>query len=399
MPAPLVQGCGLPGTVTHNADRGVRAAERRLQVRPAECGGSVLGVPAGVRGKVKSMGASAWRFRPRSTAFAMLCLFCLLAVITTRCTAPPLFPVETKPRDEVIYVIRGGWHTELALPRSAIGSLLPARQPGVAQARYLVFGWGARDYYMARDPALADLLRAVVPGPAVLLVIPLRTSPATFAGAANTFAVLVSPGGARRLSRFLWEYLAKDAQGTPHPVGAGPYPGSVFYASTGTFDLAHTCNTWTAEALHVAGVPVTSVGIVYAAQLLDQLPRVAASATSGPEARERRRRLRQLRMRDCGVKATRGCVQCAPHHARVCTEGRRMPGRPGLPGGEPRKASQRNIRGVGAASTRIAMVCQPGSPVHWKGRTGGYCRDVGDCEHAEIVIGERFYRVQAHELG
>ena len=76
-----------------------------------------------------------------------------------------------------------------------------------------------------------------------------------------------------------------------------------------------------------------------------------------------------------------------------------MSGRPRLPGGEPRKASQRKARRVGAASIRIAATWQPGSPVRWKGRSGVFRRDVGDGEHAEIVIGERVYRVQARELG
>src|SRR6202049_3983278 len=66
-------------------------------------------------------------------------------------------------------------------------------------------------------------------------------------------------------------HLAKDADGAPRRIGVGPYPGSVFYASTGIFDVTHTCNTWTAEALRAAGVPVSSVGVVYSSQLLDQL--------------------------------------------------------------------------------------------------------------------------------
>ena len=225
--------------------------------------------------------------RPRSTIpLAMLCLFCLLAGALTHCTSLPVQPyVGTEPRNEVIYVIAGGWHTELALPMPTISSRLAALKRGFATARYLVFGWGARDYYMARDPGLGDLLRAVVPGPAVLLIIPLQVSPEAFAGAANAFAVPVSRGGAERLSQFLWGYLAKDAKGTLRRMGAGPYPGSVFYASTGTFDLTHTCNTWTAEALRAAGLPVSSVGVVYAGQLLDQLPPPAA--TPDPDGSER----------------------------------------------------------------------------------------------------------------
>jgi uncharacterized protein (TIGR02117 family) len=203
--------------------------------------------------------------RTRSTIpLATLCVFFLLAGGITRCTSPPVQPyVGTEPRDEIIYVVAGGWHTELAVPMPVIGGPLAALKFGFVNARYLVFGWGARDYYMARDPGIGDLLRAAVPGPAVLLVVPLQTSPEAFAGAANAFTVAVSRGGGERLSQFLWGYLAKEAQGAPRRIGVGPYPASAFYASTGTFDVTHTCNTWTAEALRAAGVPVTSVGVVY----------------------------------------------------------------------------------------------------------------------------------------
>ncbi|HEV8248292.1 MAG TPA: DUF2459 domain-containing protein, partial [Polyangiaceae bacterium] len=92
----------------------------------------------------------------------------------------------------------------------------------------------------------------------------------------KTFAMTASRAGTARLWEFLWEHLAKDTEGEPLGVGAGPHPGSVFYASSGTFDLTHTCNTWTAEALRVAGLPVSSAGVVYPDQLLDQLPPLEA---------------------------------------------------------------------------------------------------------------------------
>ncbi len=76
-----------------------------------------------------------------------------------------------------------------------------------------------------------------------------------------------------------------------------------------------------------------------------------------------------------------------------------MSGRARLPGGEPRKASQRNTRRASAAATRITPVWRPGDDVRWQGRAGIYRRDVGDGEHAEITIGERIYRVKTKELG
>jgi Protein of unknown function (DUF2459) len=162
--------------------------------------------------------------RPRSTRLAMLHLFCLLAGAMTGCTSPPAPYVGMEPRNEVIYVIAGGWHTELAFPMSAISGLLPSLKPGFENTRYPVFGWGARDYYMARDPGLGDLLRAGVPGPAVLLVIPLQASPDAFAGAGSAFVVPVSQRGAKRLSQFLWEFWRRARKERYAPLAQGPIP-------------------------------------------------------------------------------------------------------------------------------------------------------------------------------
>jgi hypothetical protein len=105
-----------------------------------------------------------------------------------------------------------------------------------------------------------------------MLVIPLKMAPEAFFGASNTFLVYVSRDGIERLSELLWNYLAADEDRSSRRIGTGPYPESVFYASTGTYNLSHTCNTWTAEALHVTGLPVSVTGVVFAAQVLDQLP-------------------------------------------------------------------------------------------------------------------------------
>ena len=104
-----------------------------------------------------------------------------------------------------------------------------------------------------------------------MLIIPLKMPPETFFGVSNTLMVHVSRAGIERLSELLWSFLAAEDEAAPHPIGAGPYPESVFYASTGTYNLSHTCNTWTAEALRVAGVPVSTAGVVFANQVLDQL--------------------------------------------------------------------------------------------------------------------------------
>ena len=75
-----------------------------------------------------------------------------------------------------------------------------------------------------------------------------------------------------------------------------------------------------------------------------------------------------------------------------------LSGRARLPGGEPRKASQRTKVRAGSRPTTITPTWRVGDPVRWKGRAGVFRRDVGDGEHAEIVIAERVYRVRIGEL-
>ena len=210
--------------------------------------------------------------------------FLFLAVVSVPCGVAgcarptPVKPYAgSAPPTEKIYVISGGWHTELGLSLEALSGPLAALKPDFPGARYLIFGWGARDYYMARNPGIGDLLRAVAPGPAVMLVIPLQISPEAFFGASNVFVLRAPAEGIQRISQFLRDYLAIEEKGTPDRISTGPYPQSVFYASTGTYNLGHTCNTWTVEALRVAGLPVNAAGVVFAGQVLDQLPSIIES--------------------------------------------------------------------------------------------------------------------------
>jgi len=75
-----------------------------------------------------------------------------------------------------------------------------------------------------------------------------------------------------------------------------------------------------------------------------------------------------------------------------------MSGTARLPGGAPRKASQRNSRRAAAPPTRIMPAWRAGDRVRWKERVGAFRREVGDGEHAEVTIGERVYRVRLQEL-
>jgi hypothetical protein len=75
-----------------------------------------------------------------------------------------------------------------------------------------------------------------------------------------------------------------------------------------------------------------------------------------------------------------------------------MSGRARLPGGEPRKASQKRTRRGEAMPTRINPVWRLGDRVSWGGRVGSFLRAFTDGIHAEVRIEQRVYRVRIADL-
>lgn len=75
-----------------------------------------------------------------------------------------------------------------------------------------------------------------------------------------------------------------------------------------------------------------------------------------------------------------------------------MSGTQRLPGGQPRKKSQRHARPAAPLPSRISRLWRPGDRVRWRDRIGVFHRDLGDSEHAEIVIANRTYRVRVGDL-
>ncbi len=149
-----------------------------------------------------------------------------------------------------------GWHTQIGLPAEELqGGLAVFRQiyPG---ARAVMFGYGKRTFMVAPPDDIGEYVLGPVPGPALIETVGLSESPPAAYGTAGMIALALPPGGAARLSAFLWDDMARDRLGQPLLVAPGPFAGALFYAARSGYTLFHTCNTWVAAALRAAGLPV-----------------------------------------------------------------------------------------------------------------------------------------------
>ena len=145
---------------------------------------------------------------------------------------------------------------------------------GFAGASVLCFGFGERQYLLSADRGLLTELSALLPSRSALLMTALRAPPAAAFGADSVVVLPVTAPAEAALRHFLWRSLALSAAGAPVRLADGPYPGSVFWAASGTYDAFSTCNTWTAAGLRAAGLPLRGP-VLFAGQVMSQVRQIA----------------------------------------------------------------------------------------------------------------------------
>ena len=217
------------------------------------------------------LAASIGRARRRSSHQIRCLLALALGLVLPGCAGP--FQRADMPQPSlagVVYVVSRGWHTDIALPTGEVGGAAGITlQRDFSDARYLVFGFGERAFYLNSRPGFGDMLFALLPGPGAVLVTGLNTTPAAAFGSENVAELGVTATGMSGIARFVSASLDADGDGRPHRIADGPYPGSLFYASPVTYDAFYTCNTWTAQALRQAGLPISPTGILFADQVIE----------------------------------------------------------------------------------------------------------------------------------
>jgi hypothetical protein len=220
--------------------------------------------------------------RPPHTGLA-LCAAVALAVTCLSLAACRSLP-NAAPRQFVaavngsVYIVRRGWHVDVAVARSDLRPPLAEVAPVFPDAQFVLFGFGDRRYLLHGG----NLIAALWPGAGVLLVTGLSGNLTQTFGQGEVAGFALSAQQMSALQTFLLTSL-DSINGAITPLAPGPYPGSAYFASPQQYSAAHTCNTWAAEALKSAALPVRSGGVVFAWQLWHQLPQLSNSIDAEPE--------------------------------------------------------------------------------------------------------------------
>jgi hypothetical protein len=239
----------------------------------------------------------------------------------------------------LIRVVRRKWHID-------VGFRVADLEPPLAQvarrfpgAAYLFFGFGDRHYLLAGKPGASNMLGALWPGPALILVTAIENTPRQAFGDSQVLELRMTGAQAHAAQTYIWGSIGgRDTPpGMPlqdiEPYAAGPYEGSRYFTAVARYSAAHTCNTWAAEVLRAGGLPVRSRFVVFAGQLWSQARRLAEPRAVG----------------------TRSSLTGR-------TSSRDPPGRP-CPGALP--CSALNRRAAGCRSDKRPSWCRPGARPPW----------------------------------
>jgi uncharacterized protein (TIGR02117 family) len=205
-------------------------------------------------------------------------LWLVAALALAACTTPPRRNADEGPVSEadppvVVYVIKRSWHTDIGFNVADLQPPLSSLRPALPDARYFLFGFGDKHYLLGHAGSFDRLFGAVWPGDGMVLLTGLEATPEEAFGAAEVTRLTVSAAQARKLEGFVWNTLAKT-DGAATSLAPGPYSGSLYYGAAVRYSGLHTCNTWTAEALQTAGLPVRSFGVEFSGQVWRQVRRI-----------------------------------------------------------------------------------------------------------------------------
>lgn len=209
--------------------------------------------------------SGSWRIL-KWAAYGLLGL--VLAIVLGTIVPRPLLPktataaaVAPAEAGERILILSGPIHTDIAIPLNdeTRARFAFAGEAGVPldhpQARWLIFGWGGRSFYL-ETPTWSELkpipvIRALTLDRSVMHV---DIAGAIVEPQPSVESVDLERAEFKTLMTFISESFARNGSAVVPVEGFSYGYADRFFEAEGTFNALFGCNTWTARALREAGL-------------------------------------------------------------------------------------------------------------------------------------------------
>jgi uncharacterized protein (TIGR02117 family) len=184
---------------------------------------------------------------------------------------------ETKNARNV-FIVHDAWHAAIVIKKADIAAVVLPELRDFPSAEYLEFSWGDRDYFPAPDAGVGLALKAAFwSSGSILHVVGFKDAVEKVYPGADIIAINLSVDDFQRLIKFISDTFSRPHPPAPAEARPGLFSNSRFYAAEGKFSLLRTCNTWVAEALSAAGLPISPGYVITAGNLGNQVRSVTAN--------------------------------------------------------------------------------------------------------------------------
>ena len=171
-----------------------------------------------------------------------------------------------------VFIVHDSWHAAIVLGKNDI---VPGELPESADfpgAEFIEFSWGDQDYFPDPNSGFFAAIKAALwsSGSVIHLVGVSGTLEQVYRGA-EIIELRLSVDAFNRLLASLAKTFLRAHGASRAPAAPGLFPNSWFYPATPKFSLLRTCNTWVAEMLESAEVPISPRLVITAGNLAGQL--------------------------------------------------------------------------------------------------------------------------------
>jgi uncharacterized protein (TIGR02117 family) len=205
--------------------------------------------------------------------------FLLILFLTYACSNPtPEASVRgggNKVRS--VFIVHDAWHAAIVINKADITTAALPELRDFPTAEYLEFSWGDRDYFPAPDGGFGMALRAALwSRGSILHVVGFTGAVQSAYPSAEIIEIPLSEEGLQGLVEFISDTFSRPHRPAPAEPRPGLFANGRFYAAEGKFSVLRTCNTWVAEALSAAGLPISPGYVITAGNLSNQVRPFAA---------------------------------------------------------------------------------------------------------------------------
>jgi len=173
-----------------------------------------------------------------------------------------------EPACKTVFIAHNSWHAAIVLAKSDLADKAMPELADFPTARFIEFSWGDKDYFPNPDSGVFAAIKAALwSAGSVMHLVGFSDSVERFYAGATVTELRLSPPAYRRLLDYLDDTFMRESSPPRAHAAPGLFPYSRFYPARRSFSLLRTCNTWVAEALEHAGLPISSAFVITAGNL------------------------------------------------------------------------------------------------------------------------------------